>query len=74
MMTRLCVGCVSVGKSTFLQLLTASLPPSGGSVVVGETVTFGYYMQMGLALTDKQKEMTVIRFMQVCVHACMIYR
>lgn len=58
------VGPNGVGKSTFLKILTGSLLPDSGTVEIGETVTFGFYNQMGIILTDKEKEMTVIKFIQ----------
>ncbi len=62
-----------VGKSTFLQLLTGAIQPTEGNVEVGETVTFGYYKQMGLDMTEKQREMSVIRYLQVVMHSIIIF-
>jgi ABC transport system ATP-binding/permease protein len=39
------VGRNGTGKTTFLNLLTKLLQPDGGKVVVGETVSFGYFSQ-----------------------------
>lgn len=61
------VGPNGVGKSTFLKVLTGTLPLAGGSVRIGETVSIGYYEQKGLELTNEQEEMPVLRFVQEAV-------
>jgi len=55
----------SVGKSTFLKILTGSLGLHSGEMRVGETVRFGYYDQMGLVLTAEQQRQPVLKFVQV---------
>ncbi|NNF19342.1 MAG: ABC-F family ATP-binding cassette domain-containing protein [Flavobacteriaceae bacterium] len=45
------IGKNGTGKSTFLNLLTGRESPDQGKIVVGDTVTFGYYTQKGI--TDK---------------------
>ncbi|WP_373071506.1 ABC-F family ATP-binding cassette domain-containing protein [Zeaxanthinibacter enoshimensis] len=45
------IGKNGTGKSTFLNLLTGRESPDNGKIVVGDTVTFGYYTQKGI--TDK---------------------
>lgn len=54
------VGPNGVGKSTFLRLLTGEERPDGGKVVVGETVSFGYYNQNGLQLAEDKRVIEVI--------------
>lgn len=49
------------GKTTFLNLLTGSLPPDRGAVDVGESVRFGYYRQTGLSFDEGQKVIDVAR-------------
>ena len=55
------IGKNGTGKSTFLNLITGSLKPDGGKVVVGETVRFGYYTQSGISIKEGQKVIEVIR-------------
>ncbi len=55
------VGPNGSGKSTFINLLTKRLRPDSGKIVVGDTVTFGYYHQEGLNLETDQRVIDVIR-------------
>lgn len=55
------IGKNGTGKSTFLNILTGTLEPDSGKVVVGETVQFGYYTQSGINIKDGQKVIDVIR-------------
>ncbi|WP_250434125.1 ABC-F family ATP-binding cassette domain-containing protein [Hanstruepera flava] len=55
------IGKNGTGKSTFLNILTQSLKPDTGKVVVGETVQFGYYTQAGIPVKPKQKVIDVIK-------------
>lgn len=56
-----------VGKSTFLKVLTGTLPLVSGTVRLGETVRIGYYEQTGLALTAEQEKQPVLKFVQEAV-------
>lgn len=55
------IGKNGTGKSTFLNIITGSLTPDTGKVVIGETVRFGYYTQNGMAIKEGQKVIEVIR-------------
>ncbi len=56
------IGRNGTGKSTFLNLLTGKTEPDAGTVVVGDTVVFGYYKQDGLpVLRDDQKVIEVVK-------------
>lgn len=55
------IGKNGTGKSTFLNILTGSLKPDTGKVVLGETVKFGYYTQKGIEVKPGQKVIEVIR-------------
>ncbi|EDP69655.1 ABC transporter ATP-binding protein [Flavobacteriales bacterium ALC-1] len=55
------IGKNGTGKSTFLNLLTQSLQPDGGKIVVGETVKIGYYTQGGIKAKPNQKVIDVIK-------------
>lgn len=49
------------GKSTFLNLITNTLPPDEGSVVIGETTKFGYYKQGGLDFKEDEKVIDIVK-------------
>lgn len=49
------------GKSTLLNLITGSIQPDSGSVVVGETTVFGYYRQGGLEFKDDDRVLDVVK-------------
>lgn len=55
------IGKNGTGKTTFLNILTKSLKPDHGKVVIGETVKFGYYTQGGITIKPGQKVIEVIR-------------
>jgi ABC transport system ATP-binding/permease protein len=55
------IGKNGTGKSSFLNLLTGSLQPDGGKIVIGETVKIGYYTQGGITVKPEQKVIDVIR-------------
>ena len=55
------IGKNGTGKSTFLNLLTETIKPDSGKVVIGETVKFGYYTQQGITIKPGQKVIDVIR-------------
>ncbi|MFP4845625.1 ABC-F family ATP-binding cassette domain-containing protein [Winogradskyella sp. PE311] len=55
------IGKNGTGKSTFLNLLTQSLQPDGGKIIIGETVKIGYYTQGGITVKPNQKVIDVIK-------------
>jgi ATP-binding cassette subfamily F protein uup len=55
------IGKNGSGKTTFLNLITNSLKPDSGKVILGETVKFGYYTQDGIAIKPNQKVIDVVR-------------
>ncbi|WP_299105863.1 ABC-F family ATP-binding cassette domain-containing protein [uncultured Tenacibaculum sp.] len=55
------IGKNGTGKSSFLNILTGTIPVDGGKVVVGDTVKFGYYTQKGINIKEGQKVIEVIK-------------
>ena len=55
------IGKNGTGKSTFLNLLTSSITPDTGKIVVGDTIKFGYYTQDGIEVQQGQKVIEVIQ-------------
>lgn len=55
------IGKNGTGKSTFLNTLTGAIKPDSGKIVIGETIKFGYYTQLGIEVKEKQKVIDVIR-------------
>ena len=55
------VGPNGIGKSTFLDLLVAKLPPDAGTVSIGDTVILGTFDQRGLQLTEDKRIIDVVR-------------
>ena len=55
------VGPNGVGKSTFINLLTKTLRPDAGKVVVGGNTVFGYYTQDGIKLDKDERVIDFIR-------------
>lgn len=55
------IGKNGTGKSTFLNMLTGSILPDAGKVIIGETVKFGYYAQSGIKIKEGQKVIEVIK-------------
>ncbi|MBL1411360.1 ABC-F family ATP-binding cassette domain-containing protein [Sphingobacterium faecale] len=49
------------GKSTFLNLLTGTLPPDAGTVDIGETTKFGYYRQGGLNFDSGDRVLDIVK-------------
>jgi ATP-binding cassette subfamily F protein uup len=55
------IGKNGTGKSTLLNIITGSLTPNAGKVVIGDTVKFGYYTQKGISIKEGQKVIDVVR-------------
>lgn len=55
------IGKNGTGKSTFLNLLTGTLSPDSGKIIVGDTIKFGYYTQEGIEVLQEQKVIEVIQ-------------
>lgn len=55
------IGRNGVGKSTFLNLITANLQPDTGKIDPGETVVYGYYRQQGLQFKPQQRVIDVVK-------------
>ena len=55
------VGKNGVGKSTFLDIITGKTEISGGKVVVGETVKFGFYKQEGMHFKEGAKVIDAVK-------------
>ena len=55
------IGKNGTGKSTFLNLLTGTIPSDSGKVVTGETIKIGYYTQSGINPKPGQKVIDIIK-------------
>ncbi|MCD0467511.1 ABC-F family ATP-binding cassette domain-containing protein [Flavobacterium sp. ENC] len=55
------IGKNGTGKSTFLNLLTGTLPLDSGRVVKGETIKIGYYTQSGINPKPNQRVIDIIK-------------
>ena len=55
------IGKNGTGKSTFLNLLTDSLPLDSGKVIVGDTIKIGYYTQSGINPKSGQRVIDIIK-------------
>ena len=55
------IGKNGVGKSTFLNLITQSITPDSGKIIVGDTVTYGYYRQEGIKFDESKTVIDAIR-------------
>lgn len=55
------IGKNGTGKSTFLNILTQTLQPDSGKVIVGDTIKIGYYTQSGINPKPEQKVIDIIK-------------
>lgn len=62
------IGKNGVGKSTFLNLITQRIAPDHGKIIVGDTVTYGYYRQEGIRLDEGKTVIDTIRDIAEVLH------
>ena len=55
------IGKNGTGKSTFLNILTQTMAPDSGKVIVGETIKIGYYTQSGINPKPEQRVIDIIK-------------
>src|SRR5690554_3257009 len=55
------IGKNGTGKSTLLNILTQTISPDSGKVVIGETIKIGYYTQSGINPKPEQKVIDIIK-------------
>ena len=55
------IGRNGVGKSSFLNLITQRVTPDQGKIIVGDTVTYGYYRQEGIQFDESKTVIDAIR-------------
>ena len=55
------IGKNGTGKSTFLNILTQTIPPDSGKVIIGDTIKIGYYTQSGIHPKPGQKVIDIIK-------------
>ncbi|MCF0201485.1 MAG: ABC-F family ATP-binding cassette domain-containing protein, partial [Bacteroidales bacterium] len=55
------IGKNGVGKSSFLNLITGATKPDMGHIIVGQTVTYGYYRQGGIQFDEGKTVLDTIR-------------
>ncbi len=55
------VGDNGVGKTTFLNLITAGILPDKGRVISGDTIVYGYYTQAGMQFDESKKVIDVVK-------------
>lgn len=62
------VGRNGAGKSTFLNLITGSLPLDKGEIEIGQTIKFGYYRQEGLTFDEEKRVIDIIKDIAEVIH------
>lgn len=55
------IGKNGTGKSTFLNILTKTMEPDSGKVIIGDTIKIGYYTQSGINPKPEQKVIDIIK-------------
>ena len=55
------VGANGTGKTTFLNLITGTLPPDSGTIDPGATLKIAYYRQSGMNIPEDVKVIDVVR-------------
>lgn len=49
------------GKSTLLNLITQSVLPDKGNIILGDTTKFGYYKQGGLTFNENERVLDIVK-------------
>ena len=62
------IGRNGVGKSSFLNLITQQVAPDQGKIIVGDTVTYGYYRQEGIHFDESKTVIDAIRDIAEVLH------
>ena len=62
------IGRNGVGKSSFLNLITQQVAPDHGKIIVGDTVTYGYYRQEGIQFDESKTVIDAIRDIAEVLH------
>ncbi|MGB0403498.1 MAG: ABC-F family ATP-binding cassette domain-containing protein [Salibacteraceae bacterium] len=55
------IGPNGAGKSTLLNMITGSVIPDAGKVVLGDTIKIAYYSQMGMKFKPEEKVLEAVR-------------
>ncbi len=55
------IGKNGTGKSSFLNMITGLEKADSGSIVKGETITFGYYSQNGIQFNEDQRVIDILK-------------
>ncbi len=55
------IGKNGTGKSSFLNMITGLEKANSGSIVKGETITFGYYSQDGIQFREDQRVIDILK-------------
>ncbi|HPT31144.1 MAG TPA: ABC-F family ATP-binding cassette domain-containing protein [Prolixibacteraceae bacterium] len=55
------IGDNGTGKTTFLNLITGSLQPDSGKIDIGQTISFAYYRQEGIAFNPQDKVLDAVQ-------------
>ena len=62
------IGKNGVGKSSFLNLITRQITPDSGKIIIGDTVTYGYYRQEGIRFDESKTVIDAIRDIAEVLH------
>lgn len=55
------IGKNGIGKTTFLNLITAIEKPDKGSLITGDTIVYGYYKQSGIVFDDNKRVIDAVK-------------